>query len=172
LSIQRRIAFGLGAAALIGAAVIGTVIGRGSETNHPVANGAGRTARPDAAPILRARGHSGWSAEANLVCRLGRKLYPSIALGADADPDTMDYATRRLVDEITAITTPPVTPLRMRLARAGGAATSAWLSLATRPIGEVTLHERREAERLTAGYVDELVAAGAGGCAPLRPAGA
>jgi hypothetical protein len=45
-------------------------------------------------------------------------------------------------------------------------------AVATRSIGEVTQHERREAERLTAGYVDELVAAGAGACAPLRPAGA
>jgi hypothetical protein len=157
---------------LIGAAVIGTVIGRGTETTQTVANGAGTTAHPDTARILPARGDRGWIAEANLVCRLGRKLYPSIALGADTDPDTMDYATRRLVDEITAITAPPAAPVRMRLARTGGAATSAWLSLATRPIGEVTKHERREAERLTAGYVDELVAAGAGACSPLRPAGA
>ena len=172
MSIQRRIALGLGATALIGAAVIGTVIGRGTETNQPVANGAGTTAHPGPPPILPARDHSGWIAEANRVCRLGRKLYPSIAVGADADPDDMEYATRRLVGEITAITVPPATPVRMRLARAGGAATSAWLSLATRPIGEVTQNDRREAERLTAGYVDELVAAGVGACAPLRPAGA
>jgi hypothetical protein len=172
LSNQRRIALGLGAATLIGAAVIGTVIGRGTETNQPVVNGAGTTAHPDTAPISPARHHSGWIFEANRVCRLGRKLYPSIALGADVDPDTMDYVTRRLVDEIMAITDPPATPVRMRLARTAGAATSAWLSLATRPIGEVTQRERREAERLTAGYVDELVGAGAGACAPLRPAGA
>jgi hypothetical protein len=171
LSIQRRIALGLGAAALIGAAVIGTVIGRGTETNQPVANGAGTTAHPETAPILPARAESGWISEANRVCRLGLKLYPSIAHG-DADPDTMDYAVHRFVGEITAITAPPVAPVRRRLARTGGAATSAWLSLATRPLGEVTQHERREAERLTAGYVDELVAAGAGACAPLRPAGA
>ncbi len=82
----------------------------------------------------------------------------------------MDYAVHRLVGEITAITAPPATPVRMRLARTGGAATSAWLSLATRSIGEVTQHERLDAEQLTAGYVDELVAAGAGACAPLRPA--
>jgi hypothetical protein len=108
-------------------------------------------------------------AEANLVCKLGRKLHPSISLGADADPDTMNYAVARLVGEIASITAPPANPVRMRLARAGGAAASAWLSVATRPIGEVTQHERQEAERLTAGYVDELVAAGAGACAPLRP---
>jgi hypothetical protein len=172
LSNQRRIALGLGAATLIGAAVIGTVIGRETETNQPVATGAGTTSHPDTAPSSPARDQSGWIFEANRVCRRGRKLYPSITLGADADPDTMDYVTRRLVGEITAITDPPATPVRMRLARAGSAATSAWLSLATRSIGEVTAHERREAERLTAGYVDELVAAGAGACAPLRPVGA
>jgi hypothetical protein len=172
LSIQRRIALALGAAALIGAAVIGTVIGRGTETNQPAANGAGTTAHPDTPPILRAHGDGGWIAEANLVCKRGRKLYPGIALGAEADPDTMDYAVHRLVGEIMAIAAPPATPVRVRIARAGGAAASAWLSLATRPIGEVTQHERREAERLTAGYVDELVAAGAAACAPLRPAGA
>jgi hypothetical protein len=83
----------------------------------------------------------------------------------------MDYAVHRLVGEITAITAPAATPVRVRLARTGGAATNAWLSLATRPIGEVTQHERREAEPLTAGCVDELVAAGARACAPLRPAG-
>ena len=170
--IQRRIALALGAATLIGAAVIGTVIGRGTETNQPAANGAGTSTHPDTPPILRARDHRGWIAEANLVCRLGRKLYPSIAHGADADPDTIDYAVHRFVGEITAITAPPATPVRMRLARTGGAATSAWLSLATRPIGEVTQREQREAERLIAEYVDELVAAGAGACAPLRPAGA
>jgi hypothetical protein len=149
-----------------------TVIGRGTETNQSVANGAGTTAHPDTQPILPARGDSRWIAEANSVCKLGQKLCPSIALAADADPDTMEYAVHRLVGEITAITAPPAAPVRMRLARAGGAATSAWLSLATRSIGDVTRHERREAERLTAGYVDELVAAGAGPCAPLRPAGA
>jgi hypothetical protein len=172
LSIQRRNALGLGAAALIGAAVIGTVIGRGSETNRPVANGAGTTAHPDTPPTLRPRDRSGWIAKAKLVCKLGRKLYPSIALGADGDPDTMDYAVHRLVGEITAITAPPATPVGIRLARTGRAATSAWLSLATRPIGEVTQRERRKAERVTAAYVDEIVAAGAGACAPLRPAGA
>jgi hypothetical protein len=172
LNIQRRIALGLGAAALIGAAVVGIVIGRGTETPQPVANSAGTTAHPNTARILPAGGDSGWIAEANLVCRLGRKLYPSIALGVDTDPDTMDYATRRLVGEITAITAPPAAPVRMRLARTGGAATSAWLSLATRSNGEVTLNERQDAERLTAGYVDELVAAGARACAPLRPTGA
>ena len=91
-----------------------------------------------------------------------------IAVGLGAA--TMDYAVRRLVGEISATTAPPATPVRVRIARTDGAATSAWLSLATRPIGEVTRHERREAERLTAGYVDELVAAGAGACAPLRTA--
>jgi hypothetical protein len=171
LSIQRRIALGLGAATLIGTAVIVPVIGRGTEADQPVANGAATTAHPDTQPILRARDHRGWTAEANSVCKRGRKLYPSIALGADADPDDMDYATRRLVGEIAAITAPPAIPVRRRLARTGGAATSAWLSLATRPIGEVTQHQRQEAERLTAGYVDELVAAGARACPPLRPTG-
>jgi hypothetical protein len=157
---------------LIGAAVLGTVVGLGTETNEAAANGAGTTAHPDTPPILRGRGVSGWIAEANMVCKLGQKLYPSIALGAEADADTMDYAVHRLVGEIAAITASPAAPVRMRLARAGGAATSAWLSLATRSIGEVTPDERLEAERLTAGYVDELVTAGAGACAKLRPAGA
>jgi hypothetical protein len=36
------------------------------------------------------------------------------------------------------------------------------------PIGDVTLRERREGERLAERYVDELVALGAGSCTPLR----
>jgi hypothetical protein len=97
-------------------------------------------------------------------------LRESIALGADADPDTMDYAVNRLVDEIAAIAMPPAARGRVRLQRHGIAAGSAWRDLATRPIGGVTVRERREAEQLTAAYVDELVAAGARACAPLRPA--
>jgi hypothetical protein len=58
---------------------------------------------PATPPTSRARDHRDWIAEANLVCKLGRKLYPSIALGADADPDTMDYAVGRLVGEIASI---------------------------------------------------------------------
>jgi hypothetical protein len=97
-------------------------------------------------------------------------LRESIALGADADPDTMDYAVHRLVSEIKAIRFLPAAAVRARLVREGDAAASAWLSLATRPIDEVTQRERRDAERLTAGYVDELVALGAGACSRLRPA--
>ena len=170
--IQRRIAVGLGAAVLIGAALLGSVVALGTETNEAAANGAGTTAHPDTPLILRPHGDGGWIAEANMVCNLGQKLYPSIALGAEADPDTMDYAVHRLVGEIAAITASPAAPVRMRLMRAGGTARSAWLSLATRSIGEVTRHERLEAERLTAGYVDELVAAGARACASLRPVSA
>jgi hypothetical protein len=171
MSIRRRNALALVVAALIGAAVIGTVTWRVTETNQPAANGVGTTAHPDNPTILRARAHRGWVAEANFVCGLGRKRYPSIALGAEADPDTMDYAVHRLLGEIASIVDAPANPVRVRLARAGRAAASALFSLATLPIGEVTEHERQEAERLTAGYVDELVAAGAGACAPLRPTG-
>ena len=121
-----------------------------------------------APPAAQPRRHRSWIAEANAVCRLGRKLYPSIALGANADPDTMNYALNRLVNEIAAIPVPTASARQRRLARHGRAAASAWQSLATRPIGDVTLRKRREAERLGARYVDELVALGAGACAPLH----
>lgn len=167
---HRLYAIGLGTAALIGAAITLLLIGRVTGSGERAANGVRATSRTAGAPpASRARGRSSWIAEANAVCRLGRKLYPSIALGADTDPDTMDYAVNTLVDEIAAIAVPPAAPARVRLARHGRAAASAWRSLATRPIGHVTQHERREAERLTAGYVDQLVALGAGACAPLRP---
>jgi hypothetical protein len=90
-------------------------------------------------------------------------------LGANGDPDTMNYAVDRVVKEIAAIPVPTAASARQRrLARHGRAAASAWQSLATRPIGDVTLRKRQEAERLGARYVDELVALGAGACAPLR----
>jgi hypothetical protein len=170
LSTPRRNALALGAAALIGALV--TVLAIGTwPTPSPDPNGDRKTARSGEAPLSpRPRDRSSWTAEANSVCSLAQKLYPSIALGADADPDTMDYAVHRLVSEIKAIRFLPAAAVRARLVREGDAAASAWLSLATRPIDEVTQRERRDAERLTAGYVDELVALGAGACSRLRPA--
>jgi hypothetical protein len=138
-------------------------------SDEPAATGVATSAHlADTPPTSRARTRRSWIAEANAVCRLGRKLYPSIALGADTDPDTMDYAVHRLVEEIATIPSTATAPTRVR----GRAIARAWRSLATRPIRDVTLRERREAERLTAMYVDELVAAGAGACAPLRPAAA
>jgi hypothetical protein len=143
-------------------------------SDEPAANGGATSARlAETPPTSRARDRSSWIAEANAVCRLGHKLYPSIALGADTDPDTMDYAVHRLVEEIAAIPATAAAPARVReRAQRGQAVARAWRSLATRPMRDVTLRERRAAERLTSVYVDELVAAGASACARLRPAAA
>ena len=101
------------------------------------------------------------------MCRLGRKLYPNLALGATGDSDTIDYAIGRLVREIGAIATLP--PAGHALNLQGEAASAAWRSLATRPETTVTLGDKQEAAHAAARYVDRLVALGAGACAPLRP---
>jgi hypothetical protein len=142
-------------------------------SDEPAANGVTTTAHLADTPTSRATGRSNWIAEANAVCRLGRKLYPSMALGAATDPDTMDYAVNRLVEEIAGIPVTAAAPARARrLEPRGHAVACAWRTLAMRPIGDVTLGERTAAERLTAAYVHELVAAGADACAPLSPAAA
>lgn len=171
VSKRRGYALGLVAAALVGTAV--TVILSGHVVGgNRAANDAGTTGHTTGAPPARhPRRRSSWIAAADAVCRLGRKLYPSIARGANGDPDTLSYAVERLVKEIAAIPFPAADSARQRrLARHGRAAASAWQSLATRPIGDVTLREREHAGRLGARYVDELVALGAGACAPLRQA--
>ena len=170
MSKQRRYAIGLGAAALIGIAVaVILTLHVGGSGEHP-ARQAGTTAR-DArpTPASHPRRRRSWIVEANAVCRLGQKLYPDIVLGADGDPDTTDYAVERLVREISAITVPTAASAgQRRLAQHAQAAVSAWRSIAMRPIGDVTLRERREAEMLAARYVDELIARGADACRPLR----
>src|SRR5262249_42577400 len=117
---------GLGAATLVGAAVavvlVGHLTGRGGRSMN-------------ATPTAQAQRGSSWVAEANAVCRLGRKLYPNIALGAgNGDPDTMNYAVNRLVGEIGSISVPIASARHAQLERHGLAAASAWQSLATRPI--------------------------------------
>jgi hypothetical protein len=102
------------------------------------------------------------------VCRLGRKLYPNIVLGATGDPDTIHYAINRLVTEIGAIATLTPNSSGHQLDLQGQAAISAWYSLATRPETTVTPGEKQEAARSAAQYVDRLVALGAAACAPLR----
>ena len=165
---MRRYVLSLGAAALIGTAV--TVLsGHVSGSGKRAANGARTTAHTSQAPpASHPRRRGSWIAEANAVCRLGPKLYPSIALGANADPDTMDYAVNRLVDEVAAIAgSSPARPLQ--LARDGRAAGAAWRRLATQPIEDMTARARQEAVLLTARYVDDLVAREARACARLRP---
>jgi hypothetical protein len=146
----------------------GHVIGAGTRPGNDARTTAHTSAAP---PASHTRRRGSWIAQANAVCRLGRKLYPSVALGAKADPDTMDYAVNRLVNEIGAIPVPTAASARQsRLASHGQAAASAWHSLASQPVGDVTRSGRREAERLAGRYVDELIAVGAGACAPLRVA--
>ena len=170
MSRQRRHAIGLGTAAVIGTAVIASLSwdasGDGKRAGNNVRTTAHTTATP---PASQTRRRGSWIAQANAVCRLGRKLYPSVALGAKADPDDMDYAVNRLVNEIAAIPArAPASARQSRLAWHGRAAASAWHAIANRPVGDVTGRERREAERLSGRYVDELVTVGAGACAPLR----
>ena len=170
MSRQRRYAFGLGAAALIGIAVaVILTLDVGGSGEQP-ASQAGATARDmSATPASNPRRRRSWIVEANAVCRLGQKLYPDIVLGAKGDPDTTDYAVERLVSEISALSVPTAASARrQRLAQHGQAAVFAWRSIAIRPIGDVTLRERREAEMLAAQYVDELIAFGADACRPLR----
>jgi hypothetical protein len=113
-----------------------------------------------------ARGAS-WVAQANAVCRLGRRLYPNIALGAAGDQDTTDYAVSRLVGEIEAIATSPPSSSERELVLQGQAAVAAWRSLATSE-DTVTTGDKLEAARTANRYVDQLVALGAAACAPLR----
>jgi hypothetical protein len=108
-----------------------------------------------------------WVAQANAVCRLGRRLYPNIALGAAGDQDTTDYAVSRLVGEIEAIATSPPSSSERELELQGQAAVAAWRSLATRE-DTVTTGDKQEAARTANRYVDQLVALGAAACAPLR----
>jgi hypothetical protein len=102
------------------------------------------------------------------VCRLGRRLYPNIALGAAGDQDTTDYAISRLVREILAITTSPPSSGMRELELQGQAAVAAWRSLATRREDTVTPRDKQEAARTANRYVNQLVALGAAACGPLR----
>ena len=157
-----RYVAGLGVAVLVAVAV---VIGVSSRDNDRVESAheppaARRSARPTPT--------ANWVAEANAVCRLGRKLYPNIALGATGDTDTVDYAIGRLVTEITAIAAPPPSS-RRELDLHGQVAAEAWHSLATSPDATVTSSDKQEAARSANRYVNQLVALGAAACAPLRP---
>jgi hypothetical protein len=113
-----------------------------------------------------ARGVS-WVAQADAVCKLGRRLYPNIALGAAGDQDTTEYAVSRLVSEIEAIATSPPGSGMRELEREGQAAVAAWGALATSE-GTVTPRDKQEAARTANRYVNRLVALGAAACAPLR----
>jgi hypothetical protein len=107
-----------------------------------------------------------WVEEANAVCRLGRRLYPNLALGATGDPDTIHYAINRLVTEIGAIAAlPPSSKLDLQ----GQTAVAAWYALATKPETTVAAGDKQEAARIAARYVDRLVFLGAAACGPLRP---
>jgi hypothetical protein len=159
---RRRYVVGLGAAVLVAAAIVLAVRshgdgGAGSARKAPAAHRGLRTAPP-----------ADWVAEADAVCRLGRKLYPNIALGSAGETDTVDYAIGRLVTEITAIEAPPPSS-RPELDVHGRAAVEAWHSLATRSDDRVTRADKQEAARTAVHYVNDLVALGAAACAPLRP---
>jgi hypothetical protein len=163
VSSRRRSVVGLGVAVVVAAVIVVVLGSRGhdgsvSASKPPVARRSSRTE-----PVAN------WVAEANAVCRLGRKLYPNIVLGAAGDPDTIDYAVGRLVTEITAIAALPPRSGRHELELHGQAAVDAWHSLATRGEETVTSSDKQEAARTATRYVDQLVALGAGACAPLRP---
>jgi hypothetical protein len=122
------------------------------------------------APASHARRRSSWIVEANAVCRLGRKLYPSIArepttaIPTRCTTPSTDSSARSAASpspQLRPLVTPARTPRPSRRERVAVAA--------TRPIGDVTIGEQREAERSAAADVDELVALGARACAPLRP---
>lgn len=170
MSRQRRYAFGLGAAALIGIAVaVILTLDVGGSGEQPASQAVVTARDMTPSPASNPRRRRSWIVEASAVCRLGQKLYPDVVLGADGDPDTTHYAVERLVSEISALSVPTAASVRrQRLAQHGQAAVSAWRSIAIRPIGDVTLRERQEAEMLAAQYVDELIAFGADACRPLR----
>jgi hypothetical protein len=162
VSKRWRYVVGLGVALVIAVAIAAALSSRGSDgvesaSEPPAARHSSRTARG-----------ANWVAEANAVCRLGRKLYPNIALGAAGDPDTTDYATSRLVREIAAIATLPPSSGGHELELQGQAAVAAWRSLATRREATVTPNKKEEAARIANRYVDQLVALRAVACAPLR----
>jgi hypothetical protein len=162
VSKGRRYVVGLGVALVVAVAIAAVVSSRGNDrassaSEPPVARQSSRTA-PGA----------NWVAEANAVCRLGRKLYPNIALGAAGETDTIHYAISRLVTEITAIATVPPNSGGHELELQGQAAVAAWYSLATRSETTVTPGDKQQAARTAARYVDRLVALGAAACAPLR----
>jgi hypothetical protein len=136
------------------------------EDTHQLGDAAEPASDPPAADNSSTPGAC--TVEANVVCRLGRKLYPDIDLGAAGDPDTIDYAVGRLVTEITAIATLPPSSGRHELELRGQAAVAAWRSLATRPAETVTLGDEQGAARTATRSVDQLVALGATACAPPR----
>jgi hypothetical protein len=160
--VRWGLVIGFGMALVVAVAIAAVVSSRASDR-------AGSATEPPAAnhSSPKARG-ANWRAEANAVCRLGRKLYPHIALGAGGDPDTIDYAISRLVTEIAAIATLAPNSSEHELELQGQAAVAAWRSLATRPEDTVTPADKQEAARIAASYVDQLVALGAAACAPLR----
>jgi hypothetical protein len=153
---------GLGVALVVAVVIAAVVSLRGN-------NGAESAGEPPPArQSSRTAPSTNWVAEANAVCRLGRKLYPNIVLGAAGETDTINYAINRLVTEIGAIATLPPSSGGHQLEVQGQAAVAAWYSLATGPETTVTPGDKREAARTAARYVDRLVALGAAACAPLR----
>ena len=153
---------GLGVALVVAVVIAAVVSLRGNNGAEPAGE------PPPARHSSRTALSVNWVAEANAVCRLGRKLYPNIVLGATGDPDTIHYAINRLVTEIGAIATLTPNSSGHQLDLQGQAAISAWYSLATRPETTVTPGDKQEAARTAARYVDRLVALGAAACAPLR----
>jgi hypothetical protein len=149
--------------ALVVAVTIAAVVSlRGNDSVEPAKERpAARHTRP-----RTARGVS-WVAQANAVCRLGRRLYPNITLGAAGDQDTTEYAVSKLVSEIEAIATSPPSSGVRELEHEGQAAVAAWASLATSE-STVTPRDKQEAARTANRYVNRLVALGAAACAPLR----
>jgi hypothetical protein len=169
VSTNSRSAVGVGAAVLVAVAIAFVLGARDPDSANP-SPGDQPTNAPRALSSVRPQHRSRWVAEANAVCRLGRKLYPSIALGAGADPDTIDYAVTRLVNDIAAIAISPPASGREQLVLRGRAAVAAWRSLATRQPGTVTPGARREAARTAAQYVNQVILLGAAACESLRPA--
>jgi hypothetical protein len=157
-----RYVLGLGVALVVAVAIAAIVSMRGNDSVQPASE------RPAARHSPRTARGANWVAQANAVCRLGRSLYPNIALGAAGDQDTTDYAIGRLVREIAAIATSPPNSGGRELELQGQAAVAAWRSLATRREDTVTPGDKQEAAGTANRYVDQLVALGAAACAPLR----
>ena len=156
-----RYVLGLGVALVVAVTVAAVVSLRGNDSAEPASE------RPAVLHSPRTARGPTWVVQANAVCRLGRRLYPNIALGAAGDQDTTDYAIGRLVREITAIATSPPSSGRA-LELQGHAAVAAWSSLATRREDTVTPSDKQRAARTANRYVDQLVALGAAACAQLR----
>ena len=157
-----RYVLGLGVALVVAVTIAAVVSLRGNDRVEPASK------RPAARHHPRTAPGPNWVAQANAVCRLGRRLYPNIALGAAGDQDTTDYAVSRLVGEIAGIATSPPNAGGRVLELQGRAAVAAWGSLATRREDTVTPSDKQQAARTANRYVDELVALGAAACAPLR----